>query len=84
MTTVLIVVSVLVGIGVLALLFKPFFGSSGEFMERVRYYFTPDITSMFQGELEDWWSSMKLAFWLVSGVVCGIATFVGLSKLLGG
>ena len=68
---------------VLALLFKPFFGDWGGFWDCVRFWFTPDIISLFCGEWEeDRWAEMKLGLWLVCGGIVGFAVYSGVSKLL--
>jgi hypothetical protein len=84
MQTVAIVVGGVAGIGVLALLFKPIFGSLDEFLRCIKFWFTPDMISMFRGEWgEDWWAEMKLGFWVAAGGICGVATFFGLMKAFG-
>ena len=73
--------SILVGALVAWLLFKVFFEDFGDFMECVRYWFTPDIISAFRGEwTEDQWASMKLFLYLGLSIASGILTNVGLHK----
>jgi hypothetical protein len=68
------VFGVIAGIVVLVLLFKPVFGDASSFWECVRFWFTPDIFSMFRGEWgEDWWAEMKLGFWAGCGFLTGFA-----------
>jgi len=60
------------GLVTLALLFKLFFSDLSEFGEAIRFWFTPEIVSMFRGEWgQDWWAEVKLGLWL------GIGGFVG-------
>jgi hypothetical protein len=78
------VFGIIAGIVTLALLFKPIFGDASGFRECVRFWFTPDILSLFRGEWDrDWWAEMKLGFWLICGVATGIAVYTGVSKLIG-
>ena len=41
---------VISGLAMMALLFKPVFGTAAEFWECLRYWMTPDIFSWFNGE----------------------------------
>ena len=42
-----------------------FFRTWSDFLECVRFYFTPDRISMIRGELmEDWWGTLKLAIFV--------------------
>ena len=51
--------------------FKPFFGDWSEFWECIRYWFTPDVISMFRGKWdEDRWATMKLFIW--AGLSVGV------------
>jgi hypothetical protein len=75
--------SVAAGLLVLVLLFKPIFGGLDGFMECVRFWFTPDVFSLFRGEWgEDFWAEMKLGIWLGLGAASGYAAKIGLEKLL--
>ena len=77
------VCGVVTGIVILALLFKPFFGDAGNFWRCVGFWFTPNIISWFRGEWsEDYWSEMKLVFWLFCGGLSGFVTYAGISRLL--
>lgn len=76
-------VGVVAGISVLALLFKLFFGDVNGFWECIRFWFTPDIISLFRGEWhEDYWSELKLGCWIVAGVMSGLAAYTAVSRLL--
>ena len=80
----MIALSIAAGLLTLALLFKPFFGDLGGFLECLRFWLTPDIFSLFRGEwAEDWWAEMKLGMWLICGVAVGFAAYAGLTKLAG-
>lgn len=69
-------VAILCGLVVAAVLWKPFFGDWENFSECVRYWFTPDIVSLFNGEYgEDWWAEMKLGAWIVISVLFGISGY---------
>lgn len=75
-------IGIIAGIAVLVLLFKPFFGDMSGFWECVRYWFTPDIFSLFRGEWgQDWLAEAKLGFWLLCGGAAGYAVYTGLLKL---
>jgi hypothetical protein len=50
------------------------FNSWSGFFECLKFWFMPDIVSLFRGELyEDWFAQMKMFFWLLvcAGVVFG-------------
>lgn len=72
--------SIIAGIVGMALTYKVIFRNPGDFREAIRYWFTPDIVSLFRGEWSrDYWSEFKLGMWFLSGVLCFYACF----KLLG-
>jgi hypothetical protein len=74
--------SILIGSLMAWLLFRFFFDDFGDFMERVRFWITPDIVSMFQGEwLENEWASTKLFIYVGLCVGSGIGTYFGPHKL---
>jgi hypothetical protein len=76
-------IGIIVGIIVLIILFKPFFGDLTGFWECVRFWLIPDIFSLIRGEWgEDLLAEMKLFLWLVCGGGTGYAVYNGLSKLL--
>jgi hypothetical protein len=79
-----VICGAVVGIGTMVFLFKPFFGCSGGFLECLRYYFTPDVISLFRGQWgEDWWAETKLFVWVACGGVMGLAVYTAVMKLAG-
>ena len=65
------------------LLFRFFFEDSEDFLECVRYSFTPDMFSLFKGEYwEDKLKSMKLGAFLVLCIGAGALVFLGLEDFL--
>ena len=84
MTIVSIILSVTAGVGLLALLFKPFFGCKEEFIDCIKFWFTPDIISLFFGEyIKDRLSELKLGLWILLGAMAGAGVYAGLMKLFG-
>ena len=84
METVSIILAVIAGLGVLVLLFKPFFGNADGFFECIKFWFTPEIFSLFFGKyFRDIFSEMKLGLWFFCGMITGIGVHVGLMKLFG-
>ncbi len=74
---------IIAGVVTLALLFKPFFGDKDHFFECVRFWFTPDLFSLFRGEYhQDWWAEMKLGAWLFLGGIVGFLVYTGVGNLL--
>ncbi len=79
MDTLAVVCSILGGVGVLALLFKPIFDDFDGFADCMRYAWRPDIWSWINGDgLEDMWAEMKLGFWWS----CGFGTGFGIYSLM--
>ncbi len=77
-----IVLAVICTVGVLVLLFKPVFGNKSEFFRCLRYYFTPDIISLFRGKYwQDQWAELKLGLWLILGVAAGVAVYFGVESI---
>jgi len=77
------VCSVVVGLTVMIILFKPFFGNFSGFLECVRYNITPDIFSWFRGEgMKDWWAEMRLGGWALCGFGSGYGVYLGITKFL--
>jgi hypothetical protein len=84
METVSIILAVIAGTAVLVLLFRPFFGDKDGFFECIKFWFTPDIFSLFFGKyFHDIFSEMKLGLWIFCGVITGIGVHIGLMKLFG-
>lgn len=60
------------------LLFPVMFGDKEEFMSCVKFWFTPDIVSLFRGEYwENDWAEFKLFIW----VGCSAAIAYGVYHL---
>lgn len=73
-------VATLVGLATVAALFRVFFSGMSDFLDAVRFWFTPNILSLFRGEsTQDWWAEMKLALWIGSGIAAGMFTHAGLT-----
>jgi|TARA_B100000676_G_scaffold258073_1_gene266265 hypothetical protein len=71
-----IILGLVVGIGVMVVLYKPIFGDWEGFTEALGYTFKPDIWSWFNGELfEDFWNTFKFNIWWGSGLISGLVTF---------
>lgn len=67
-----------------AVLFSLFFDGLDDFLECVRYYFTPDIVSLFRGEYsEDRWSEIKLGVWIALSIGSGVLTYFWVLKHFG-
>ena len=74
------IVSGIGGVGMLILLFRPFFPHPGDFQEALSYSLRPDWLSALRGEYwDDVWKSMKLDFYVLIGMLA-VVTF---RKLLG-
>ena len=64
------------GVLTLALLFRLFFRDFEEFGEAIRFWFTPEIVSIFRGEWsQDWFAELKLTVWLALGGIVGFAIY---------
>lgn len=78
------IAGIVAGLVILALLFKPFFGDADGFMECVRYWFRPDILSLFSGDYHrDRIAELKLGAWLLLGGAGGFAAFTAVAKMFG-
>lgn len=65
----LVIASLGLGVFVAFCFFKPFFGDWSGFWDCMRYWFTPDLISMFRGVWdEDRWATMKLFVWFALSV----------------
>ena len=70
-----ILLSILAAVAALKFSFSWFFDDRDDLMESIRFWFTPDIISIFRGEFwQDEWSSFKLIIWLMIGIAIGFAT----------
>ena len=68
----------------LALSFKLFFRHPGDFLEAIKFWFTPDIFSLFRGQwAQDQWNEMKLIIWFVVGGAFGMVALEIFQKLSG-
>ncbi|THB67131.1 MAG: hypothetical protein D6B27_05160 [Gammaproteobacteria bacterium] len=77
------IIGAIVGIAVLLILFKPFFGGMSGFWECIKFWLTPDIISLFRGNWgADWFAEMKLGLWLCCGGAGGFAAYSVIHKLL--
>lgn len=66
-----------------AALFRLFFKDLPDFIECLRFYFQPNIISLFRGEAEqDWWASLKLGVWATIAVAMGVATHYKLPQIV--
>jgi len=71
------------GVTALFLSFKIFFDDFDEFVNCLRFWFQPDIISIFRGEsFDDFWREIKLLVWAALGAASGYAVYTGLVKLL--
>ncbi len=69
-----IIIGVLVGIFVLTITAKPFFGNSENLKKAIFYTLKPDLLSALDGEyLKDVVSSTKLSIWTLVGFLAGLA-----------
>lgn len=72
-----IMLAILAGLVTAAMLFYLLFDDWEEWVECVKFCFTPDIISLFQGKwLEDSWAEIKILIWLGLSVAVGILTYV--------
>ena len=69
------IIGSIIGVAVLVLLFKPFFGAREGFFQCVKFWFTPDIISAFRGEYHE--------DWLAAGAATGFGACYGLLKFFG-
>lgn len=77
--------AILAGLGGMALSFTVFFRDWEDFLTAVKYVFTPDIISLFNGEwAEDQWNEFKFFIWMVVGVIFGVCGWQGYGMLFGG
>lgn len=71
--------AILGGSAVGYMLYKLLFDTLDEFMHCVRFWFTPDIISLFRGQFyEDAWAEVKLILWLAISIGCGYGIYAKL------
>lgn len=70
------------GLSVAFFFFKPFFDDWSGFWVCVKFWFTPNLISMFRGQWEeDWWATTKLFVWFGLSVGAAILAFYQLPDL---
>ena len=75
-----VVLAILGGSAVGYMLYKLLFDTLDEFMDCVRFWFTPDIISLFRGQYyEDAWAEMKLILWLAISIGSGYGIYAKLA-----
>ena len=71
-----VLLSIVAALTALKYSFKFFFNNTDELLDCIKFWFTPDIISIFRNEYErDWWSELKLFIWSLTGVLVGYATY---------
>lgn len=74
-----ILLGVFGGLAVAYMLYKLLFDTLDEFWDCVRFWFTPEIISLFRGQYyEDMWAELKLVIWLVVSIGCGYGIYAKL------
>ncbi len=62
------IIGIVIGVVLMALLFRPIFGTGENFWDAIKFWLTPDIFSWFNGKgFEDWLGEMRLGIWLGAG-----------------
>ena len=75
-----LILAILGGSAVGYMLYKLLFDTLDEFMDCVRFWFTPDIISLFRGQYyEDAWAEMKLILWLAISIGSGYGIYAKLA-----
>ena len=75
-----VILAILGGSAVSYMLYKLLFDTLDEFMDCVRFWFTPDIISLFRGQYyEDAWAEMKLILWLAISIGSGYGIYAKLA-----
>lgn len=70
------IMGILVGIVTAILMYKVIFSGEDDFFECIRYWFTPDIVSMFRGQYwDDNWAQLKFFIWLGVSVAVGYGVY---------
>src|SRR5947208_13386422 len=73
----LLAISIAAGVIIAAVLFRLFFKGFSDFINCLRFYFQPNIISLFRGELvEDFWGSLRLGVWMVLSLIVTVGTYV--------
>jgi hypothetical protein len=81
----LIAISIAAGVIVAALLFRLLFKGFSDFINCLRFYFQPDIISLFRGELvQDFWASLRLGLWVGVSLIVTVATYVKVGQYFPG
>src|SRR3954471_13815591 len=81
----LIAISIAAGVIMAALLFRLFFQGLSDFIECLRFYFQPNIISLFRGELVDgFWGSLRLGVWVVLSLIVTVGTYVKVGQFFPG
>lgn len=74
-----IILSILSGGITAAMLFYLLFGDWEEFVECVRFWFTPELWSALKGEWhDDVWAEIKLLIFFGLSIAVGILTYVNI------
>mgnify|MGYP000448158345 CR=1 FL=1 len=77
------ILGVISAVLLMVLLFKPMFGTFGDFWECLKFWLTPDLISLCRGREEYWadhWAEFKLAVWIFCSVVPGYGVYYGIEK----
>lgn len=79
MNVILALVLIVANYPIYKFFFNMMFDSGDEFWECIRYYFTPDIISLFRREyIKDWTSELKLGCFFT---LCGLCVFIEFSVI---
>ncbi|MBF4691965.1 hypothetical protein [Fusibacter ferrireducens] len=74
MTAVLLIILIIANYPLYKFFFSLMFDTTDDFWECLRYYFTPDLFSLFRGEyFKDRVSEMRIGSFLV---LCGLCVFI--------
>ena len=75
--------AVLIGLLTAAMLYALLFKDWDEFVECVKFCFTPEIISALRGKYwEDVWAETKILLWLGISVMAGVSAYFWLSVFL--
>lgn len=70
------IIAIISGCLALVALYRIIFNDKEEFIECIKFWFTPDIFSLFQGNFwEDYKSEFKLGLWLGCGSMVGYGVY---------